>query len=120
MTEEYSEDEALEWLREFSSAFELLYQLCIQEGVDLSSGAEVSPEAARAFARGLMDDQTVDSARQRMRRDPEGAAAFYAVGHTVSDMSISGQVKFVRRVSGEHPAFLVVAAAVLNYLDDGS
>jgi hypothetical protein len=79
---------------------------------------EFSHRAARAFAEGLILDPSMDSARRRMRSDRSGVVSFYEVVHRLNDrIGRDKRQEFVRETDGQNEPFLLLASAVLNYLD---
>ncbi len=106
------------WFGDFGASIDLFEQVYFQEGLARSKG-QISPRAARAFAQGLILEPSVESARERMRRDPKGAEAFYEVAVDVRNDSSDRPLSGVHRASdGQHEPFLLLAAAVLNRLGD--
>ena len=79
---------------------------------------EFSHRAARAFAERLILDPSVDAARQRMQSDRSGVVSFYEVVHYLNDQrGRAKQPQFVQESDGQNEPFLLLASAVLNYLD---
>ena len=104
------------WWGDLRAALARFEQVFLEEGLDRATG-EISLEAARAFAEELIFDPYAESARLRMRQDPKGAAAFYELAHEVGDLFAESLPPKLTRSDGKHEPFLLVATAVLNWLD---
>ena len=105
------------WFGDLIGSIFLFERIYFREGLGRSK-APVSRKAARAFARELILAPTLESAREQMRQDPRGAAAFYAEAVRVrSDLTAISLSEVHTASDGKHEPFLLAAAAVLNRLE---
>lgn len=105
---------------DFSSALNLFEEISRKHGyIEPRCPEESSKASARSFAEGLLLDD-LSAAKLRIAKDRSGARAFWNVAHEVDDYTRdprTGWVDFELVSDGKHQPFMLVASAVLNWLD---
>lgn len=106
---------------QFQTALLLYEEISADIGhLRVTKSGEFSLQSARRFAEGLILDQSVSKARDRIKDDPKGAVSFFEIAHEVSDRLKYGEIFFQSESDGVHEPFMLIASAVLNHLDTPS